>query len=452
MKHYESDQSARSRNNAFAAPATASVPSEAAYAGHTPLEQMHLGARIRTKSGLPLDTNVPPLAALHSASVDTPSAAEQAPASAAPPFAFSQAASHGVDEWQSKREPYMSTEGMPGKPHDAPLPREPESSSLHTMLIGSLITASVAIGLGASLWINSIDPPREQALASPWEEPLSAAASDSHSKKENKRGFGDRILSALGFAQEEKPITGTDAGKPKAGGDAVIGNVIANNRPLISELDKEAVPSHLPDSLTETESPPVQPSQPPLVAPAPPSSSLQEEKASYQEHADREKAAAPAQSKTVSSSAKPAATPQNSPQAPEVAPSPHKKKSKSSARSKLAAKSRSASTAMAKGERGNEIGRLKSQAFSETASDRIQGKKAKQKPPLSNYIFLPQSTSGRGAPPPGRAAGAAGAGAAGTQCQRQSNFFRREYCKWQVCEVRWGKHCCPSFETKSASY
>src|SRR3569832_1285825 len=104
MKHYESDQSARSRNNAFAAPATASEPSKAAYAGHTPLEQMHLGARIRTKSGLPLDTNVPPLAALHTASVDTPSAAERAPAAAAPPGAGARAAARGGGGGRAKRE------------------------------------------------------------------------------------------------------------------------------------------------------------------------------------------------------------------------------------------------------------------------------------------------------------------------------------------------------------
>lgn len=38
------------------------------------------------------------------------------------------------------------------------------------------------------------------------------------------------------------------------------------------------------------------------------------------------------------------------------------------------------------------------------------------------------------------------------KCERASNLFRREQCKWQVCGNRWGKNGCPSYPKPVSSY
>lgn len=38
------------------------------------------------------------------------------------------------------------------------------------------------------------------------------------------------------------------------------------------------------------------------------------------------------------------------------------------------------------------------------------------------------------------------------KCERISNLFRREKCKWDLCSNRWGKHGCPSYSRPVSSY
>lgn len=38
------------------------------------------------------------------------------------------------------------------------------------------------------------------------------------------------------------------------------------------------------------------------------------------------------------------------------------------------------------------------------------------------------------------------------KCERASNLFRREQCKWRVCGDRWGKNGCPSYPKPSSFY
>jgi hypothetical protein len=38
------------------------------------------------------------------------------------------------------------------------------------------------------------------------------------------------------------------------------------------------------------------------------------------------------------------------------------------------------------------------------------------------------------------------------QCDRSSNFFSREQCKWRLCSGMWGKNGCPSYAAHGSSY
>ncbi|MDB5839864.1 MAG: hypothetical protein JWQ23_1816 [Herminiimonas sp.] len=90
-------------------------------------------------------------------------------------------------------------------------------------------------------------------------------------------------------------------------------------------------------------------------------------------------------------------------------------------------------TELARKERTEEMERLQTQAFSETTRERI-GAAPNRASPLQR-----QSARQR----PARVAQAS-RNALG-QCQQLSNFFRREQCKWQVCDGRWGRNGCPAY-------
>jgi hypothetical protein len=38
------------------------------------------------------------------------------------------------------------------------------------------------------------------------------------------------------------------------------------------------------------------------------------------------------------------------------------------------------------------------------------------------------------------------------RCESASNFIFREQCKWQLCNGKWGKNGCPSYQTQASSY
>lgn len=38
------------------------------------------------------------------------------------------------------------------------------------------------------------------------------------------------------------------------------------------------------------------------------------------------------------------------------------------------------------------------------------------------------------------------------RCERNTNLFRREFCRWQVCNGSWGRHGCPSYKPHTPNY
>lgn len=456
MKHYESDRSAGPRNKTFSA--AAAKPKKALYAGHTALEQMHLGARFRTMNGMPLDANVPPLSMLQTTpdELSTPDSGQ--PRQAAGPAMQPAPGRHEAADRQRASSAGIS--GMPKTHTPEPLSAERESSSLHTMLIGSLITASVAIGLSSSLWLNSLDKsPRSQGGISLWEapEPLSAGAAAASGPgaedmksgiKNAMSGIGQWLLTSFSLAPQAKQSLAADTRQ-----DRPVPAAAPDNRSLPSP-DGEAPVSLLPrDTAARADQHPaplsdaVSAERPASVSPPLPGVAPSLQDASVPKKATSAgRTPAPAQTRTAARKKK-----TDEQQATASSSARNKYKSKSRAKDRPSSKSRHSSVAVARGERSDEIGRLKSQAFSETASDRIENKKAKRKPPLSDYIFLPQSSSKKESAST-RNGKTVKVKQALAQCQHRSNFFRREYCKWQVCGGRWGKYGCPSFDNKTASY
>jgi hypothetical protein len=129
--------------------------------------------------------------------------------------------------------------------------------------------------------------------------------------------------------------------------------------------------------------------------------------------------AAPARAAPRAADAPPAVTAST----PEATPAPMKNLKKSKKRY----------TELARKERTEEMERLQTQAFSETTRERI-GAAPNRASPLQR-----QSARQR----PARVAQAS-RNALG-QCEQLSNFFRREQCKWQVCDGRWGRNGCPAY-------
>jgi len=328
------------------------------------------------------------------------------------------------------------------------------------MLIGSLITASVAIGLSSSLWLNSLDKsPRSQNEISLWEAPSppqadTAAASGSmtdeitsqmkNGVKNAMSGVGHWLLTSFGLAPQVKPSVASNASQGGAA-PAAVGDkrsLPSDGEDAIALLppdnpNKSAPrPTLLPDADPVDRSVSLS-SQPPINA----SEALRDEPAPEKTKPSSARAASASEIRAVAKKKK----------SDEREASTHAERKSYKSGAKGASKSRHSSATVARSERTDEIGRLKSQAFSETTSDRIKDRKSKQRPPLSDYIFLPQSSSEKEGTP-ARNGKATKVKEALGQCQHRSNFFRREYCKWQVCDGRWGKYGCPSFENKTASY
>jgi hypothetical protein len=105
--------------------------------------------------------------------------------------------------------------------------------------------------------------------------------------------------------------------------------------------------------------------------------------------------------------------------------------------------------ALDKKDRGEEIDRLKTQAFSETKKDRIDKATTPANPSEPTDQFSPLSTK-QNSFREKRRTPIATRDAYG-QCQRNANLFQREQCKWQVCSGKWGKHGCPSYDRVESS-
>ncbi|WP_151447515.1 hypothetical protein [Lacisediminimonas profundi] len=94
--------------------------------------------------------------------------------------------------------------------------------------------------------------------------------------------------------------------------------------------------------------------------------------------------------------------------------------------------------------RGEEIDRLKSQAFSESSRDRTR--RGPPPPSAPGASIKPVST-----------ANAEGKSHAMVRrelarCEKLASLFGREWCKWQTCSNQWGTNGCPSFTEGEAKY
>lgn len=96
--------------------------------------------------------------------------------------------------------------------------------------------------------------------------------------------------------------------------------------------------------------------------------------------------------------------------------------------------------------RDEEVQRLKAQADSETQSER-QGRSSAK----------PSTSSGGGNQPRSRERGTQAKtldlSRALAECNKEEGLFFRERCKWRLCNGRWGKQGCPSYENdRSAAW
>jgi hypothetical protein len=118
--------------------------------------------------------------------------------------------------------------------------------------------------------------------------------------------------------------------------------------------------------------------------------------------------------------------------------------SKKIARTKTTRRTGKRTAVAARKERDEEIGRLKTQAFSETRKDRLDRGKAAGKPSVRATQFDPQSAKPASSKTK-QLASTAGLHNQFMQCERNGNFFSRERCKWRVCGGKWGLDGCPSY-------
>ena len=109
------------------------------------------------------------------------------------------------------------------------------------------------------------------------------------------------------------------------------------------------------------------------------------------------------------------------------------------------AKSKSASEQAA--EREEELQRLKAQAYSETQKDRL-GSTPPAKPSTEGGTGS-QSSSSRD-----RAASVkrVDLSQAVAECNNEVGLFYQERCKWRLCNGRWGKYGCPSYQHDSRAH
>lgn len=95
-------------------------------------------------------------------------------------------------------------------------------------------------------------------------------------------------------------------------------------------------------------------------------------------------------------------------------------------------------------QREDELQRLKAQAYSETRKDRL-GSTPKAKPATEGGTGPTSSSSGDRAASVKRV----DLSQAVAECNNESGLFYRERCKWRLCNGRWGKQGCPSYQNDS---
>lgn len=118
-----------------------------------------------------------------------------------------------------------------------------------------------------------------------------------------------------------------------------------------------------------------------------------------------------------------------------------KQKKASASIKKRADKSSGKTTAAAKKERLKEIDRVRTQAYSETKKDRLNGARNQG----TGNSYAPQSSKKKNPRNAAQLAKSRNTQTAYARCESRSNLIERERCKWQLCSSSWGKNGCPSF-------
>lgn len=285
---------------------------------------------------------------------------------------------------------YAPGAGIP--PEDAPV------SPLHITLIVTILLAGLALGIGRAWWID--DKLEAAAAKSP-----AVAASSS-------RSTGDVPMPSIQSSIDRAYIppmlnAESDTQKQERQKEEKLAGLAIDPGPVKKESDPPAAPQ----AHTKTDSPPLlaQPVPPPDL----PKAIDVREKASDDEPA-KVKAAPPRREASEVQQAK-------------------KRKSGKESSQKLAS--------AGKKERISEIDRVRTQAFSETSRDRINEKKSA----LPDSRIGPQSER-RSSFRTNKVARNTVTNSQYARCERINHIIRREQCKWELCNNKWGKGACPSFK------
>lgn len=302
-----------------------------------------------------------------------------------------------------RRPPPPPANRAPPKPEQRPIyarrtPPVHATASSRTVFIG-LFVASIAMGLGSAWWMSGSNAVQSAASSVP--APVAAMA-----KAEEKIPG-----STPSTTPEPEPA-------PAPANETVIALAPpAENTAAIAPLETLETPEQ---PVPQTPEPPPVPQTSPDIADAP-----------------------------ASASDNPAIKTAEKPEERTTVPAAEPPRPKKIAKAGTTHRARKQTVVVTKKERGEEIDRLKTQAFSETTKDRIGNVKPRAKTPATGYQLDPQSAR-RKSYRPSQSARTAGTRTVLAQCEHGANLFRREQCKWQVCGGKWGEDGCPSYDHKQA--
>ena len=113
-----------------------------------------------------------------------------------------------------------------------------------------------------------------------------------------------------------------------------------------------------------------------------------------------------------------------------------------------AAAASSKRTTVAKNAKGQEIERIRRQADEELKKKNSAARRGDDERNASRAAQKKEGAS----PPASTLASATNYKALLAQCEAASNIFRREQCKWKLCNGMWGKNGCPSYAKPNSVY
>lgn len=99
-----------------------------------------------------------------------------------------------------------------------------------------------------------------------------------------------------------------------------------------------------------------------------------------------------------------------------------------------------------------EIERIRRQVDEELKKKTEHGRGPGDARPGSGQGARNDQVSRRGASASGTVARISATRSSLAQCDRKTNFIRREFCRWQICNGSWGKNGCPSYQQQASTY